>query len=161
MESIWMVIANKMVAIMGRGIERIRSRGLFSNFADQRMKDPVRQKHIVETPEERVRQAVIRLFMEGMGVPRSLLGVERSILIHNEIRRPDLIVHDRNGAAWMVVECKAPGVTINQDTLNQVANYNRVLKAPFLLVTNGTDHLCARIQGSSIMFLEELPNWVK
>jgi len=125
------------------------------------MRDPIREKQVADTPEERVRQAVIRMLMESMGIPAALIAVERSVLINGSIRRPDIIIHSRTGEPWMVVECKAPKVQINQGTFDQVSNYNRVLQAPFLFVTNGEDHLCARVDGSSITFLENLPRWDK
>ena len=123
------------------------------------MRDPVRQKKVVETPEERVRQAVIQLLVDQLKVPASLIAVEKAITIQNELKRADLVVYDRRGKAWMVVECKAPGISINQGTFDQIANYNRVLRAPFLFVTNGNDHLCARIEDAKISFLDALPRW--
>lgn len=123
------------------------------------MQDPVRRKQVPETPEERVRQAMLYHFIEEMGVPSSLIAVEKGIRIGGSLLRPDIIVHDRTGAAWMVVECKAPEVNIDQSTLNQAANYNRVLHAPFLLVTNGLNHLCARITETGATFVDRLPEW--
>lgn len=123
------------------------------------MQDPVRRKQVPETPEERVRQAMLNHFIEVMGVPSSLIAVEKGIRIGGSLLRPDIIVHDRSGTAWMVVECKAPEVSIDQSTLNQAANYNRVLQAPYLLVTNGLNHLCARITETGVTFVERLPQW--
>ena len=123
------------------------------------MKDPVRKKSVADTPEERVRQAIIRMLMEQQGVPSALMAVEKAIKVQDAIRRPDIVVHDRSGKPWMVVECKAPGVALSQDTMDQAANYNRVLRAPYLFVSNGTDHRCARIDPDSITFLDRLPDW--
>lgn len=121
------------------------------------MKDPVRRKQVVETPEERVRQAVIVMLRDQLGVPMALMGVEKGIRVQGMLRRPDIVVHDRQGRPWMVVECKAPGVRLSQDTLNQAAGYNRRLHAPYLFVTNGSEHQCAHIDGDAIRFLETLP----
>lgn len=123
------------------------------------MQDPVRRKQVADTPEERVRQAVIRMLTADLGIPSSLMAVEKAIRVQNEIRRPDIVVHDRSGNAWMIIECKAPGVAISQRTLDQAANYNRVLHAPFLFVSNGQEHFCARVEGKQIDFLDELPAW--
>jgi type I site-specific restriction endonuclease len=122
------------------------------------MRDPVRQKHVADTPEERVRQALIRLLKER-GIPGALLAVEKSVRVQGAVRRPDIVVHDREGKPWMVVECKAPNVHIAQQTLDQVANYNRSLGAPFVLVSNGVEHYCARVDQASMIFLEDLPAW--
>lgn len=123
------------------------------------MQDPVRRKQVAETPEERVRQALIRMLTGRYGIPVSLMAVEKAIKVQGETRRPDIVVHDRRGNPWMVIECKAPGVSVSQATLDQAANYNRALGAPFLLVSNGSDHFCARIASGAIEFLDDLPDW--
>lgn len=112
---------------------------------------------MAETPEERVRQAVISMLRDHLGVPMSLMGVEKGIRVQGMLRRPDIVVHDRTGHPWMVVECKAPGVHLSQATLDQAAGYNRRLGAPYLFVTNGSDHRCAHIDGETIEFLATLP----
>lgn len=123
------------------------------------MRDPVRKKQVADTPEERVRQAILRMLTEQQGIPGSLMAVEKAISVQGEIRRPDVVVHDRDGQPWMVIECKAPSVSVSQRTLDQAANYNRVLKAPFVLVTNGSVHYCARVDGSTITYLDDFPAW--
>ncbi|MDA0683807.1 MAG: type I restriction enzyme HsdR N-terminal domain-containing protein [Bacteroidetes bacterium] len=123
------------------------------------MQDPVRNKKVPETPEERVRQAMLHHLIQVMRVPSSLIAVEKGIRIGQAVLRPDIIVHDRSGSAWMVVECKAPEISIDQSTFDQAANYNRVLSAPFLLVTNGTHHRCARISEEGVTFVDTLPEW--
>lgn len=123
------------------------------------MQDPVRRKHVSDTPEERVRQAVLRMLTEQQHIPGALMAVEKAIDIQGEIRRPDVVVHDRQGKPWMVIECKAPQVVVSQRTLDQAANYNRVLKAPYVFVTNGDTHFCAAVDGASITYLEDFPTW--
>lgn len=123
------------------------------------MKDPVRRKEVAATPEERVRQAVISMLMDHLGVPASLMAVEKGIRVQDMLRRPDIVVHDRKGQPWMVVECKAPGIRLSQDTFDQAAGYNRRLGAPYLFVTNGSDHRCAHIEPGTIQFLESLPSF--
>ena len=76
------------------------------------MQDPVRRKHVADTPEERVRQAVLRMLTEQQHIPGALMAVEKAIDIQGEIRRPDVVVHDRQGKPWMVIECKAPQVVV-------------------------------------------------
>ena len=123
------------------------------------MQDPVRKKNVADTPEERVRQAVVAMLSGQRGIPMSLMAVEKGIRVQQEMRRPDIVVYDRGGQPWMIVECKAPGVPISQETLNQAANYNRTLDAPYLFVTNGTDHRCAYVRGDRVSFLETLPEY--
>ena len=123
------------------------------------MKDPVRQKNVQETPEEIVRQAMIRYLHETLGIPLGLMAIEKAVRLQGETKRADIVIHDQKGGAWMVVECKAPEVPITQRTLEQVSNYNQALGAPYLFVTNGSTHLCAEIRGNDVTFLEALPEW--
>lgn len=123
------------------------------------MRDPVRRKQVADTPEERVRQAVLRMLTDVQQIPGALMAVEKAIEVQGEIRRPDVVVHDRDGRAWMVIECKAPNVAVSQRTLDQAANYNRVLKAPYVFVTNGAIHFCALVEGTDITYLDDFPSW--
>ena len=110
-------------------------------------------------PEENVRQAVIRFLTEKQAIPAGLIAIETGIRVEGVMRRADVVVYDRAGQPWMIVECKAPHVSISQSTLNQVANYNRVLGAPYLLVTNGSTNLCAHVTPTNTTFLDALPIW--
>jgi len=125
----------------------------------KKLKDPVRNKEVASTPEEKVRQAVILYLHGSLNIPKGLMSVEKSILQQGKQKRADLVIYDRKGAPWMVVECKAPSVSINQSVLEQVSNYNRIFGAPYLLVTNGTDHFCVDIREDEMIFLENLPVW--
>lgn len=114
---------------------------------------------MAETPEELVRQALIRYLNKDMGVPLGLMAVEKGVHVQGSVERADIVIYDRKGNPWMVVECKAPGVALRQKTLEQVSKYNQSLKAPYILVTNGSDHICAKIEQTDIIFLEEMPAW--
>ena len=73
--------------------------------------------------------------------------------------RADIVLYAADGKPNMIVECKAPNVKITQDTFNQIAKYNFKLKVPFLVVTNGMQHFCCRMdyENNSISFLKEIP----
>jgi len=123
------------------------------------LKDPIRKKEVAETPEERVRQAVIVYLQDVLGVPKGLISVEKAHSQHGEVKRTDLVVYSRSGKPWMIVECKAPQIELNQGTFDQISNYNQKYQAPYLLITNGKVHFCAHIDGDSVTFLEQLPIW--
>ncbi len=124
-----------------------------------RIHDAVRRRQVVEGPEEHVRQAVLDWLVGPAGVPVGLIAVEKAIRVQGQVRRPDIVVHDRNGRPWLVVECKAPAVQLDRSVAEQVAAYNSVLKAPYVMVTNGHDHVGMHIRASdaSIRFLTEFP----
>ena len=88
-----------------------------------------------------------------------LMGVEKMVKYNALKTRADIILYTTEGKAKMIVECKAANIKITQDTFNQIAKYNFKLKVPFLVVTNGMQHFCCRMdyENNSISFLEEVP----
>jgi hypothetical protein len=128
-----------------------------------RIFDEVRKKYVALTPEEWVRQHFIMYLIKEKQVPASLIILEKKIIMNSMSRRPDILIHDRQGKAIMIVECKAPEVKISQDTFDQVARYNSVLRVPYLVVTNGLQHYCCRMDydNSSYDFLEDIPAYAE
>ena len=45
----------------------------------------------------------------------------------------------------MIVEYKAPEIEITQKVFDQITRYNMVLKVDYLIVSNGLQHYCCRI----------------
>ena len=102
--------------------------------------DEIRKKYLLLTPEEWVRQNFIQYLNQEKKFPIGLIGVEK-IVSYNFIKnRLDIIVYDHSGNPYLIVECKAPHVNINQETFYQIGKYNSQLKAKYLVVTNGNKH---------------------
>lgn len=123
--------------------------------------DPARRKFIALTPEEWVRQNMLQYLVQGKKVPLQLIAVEHSLVYNKMKRRCDLLVFNRSGKAVMMVECKAPVITLNQKTLEQIGRYNMDFKVPYLLVTNGLSHYCCHInhETETITLLPQIPEW--
>lgn len=121
--------------------------------------DDFRKKNIRLTPEEWVRQNILRFLMEEKGVPRSLISIESGVKINRLSRRYDAVICGRQGEPLVLVECKAPSVNIQQTTFDQIIAYNRSLKATYLLVTNGLKHYFCKIdkEQHKYIFLEDIP----
>jgi hypothetical protein len=121
--------------------------------------DPLRKKNVALTPEEWVRQNIIRVLVDDRNFPPSLIVVEAGLKVNRNVRRYDLLVYNREGQPLMLIECKAPVVSISQNTFDQVAAYNLTVKAKFLLVTNGIKHFmaCFDPQSKSFNFLDDIP----
>ncbi len=121
--------------------------------------DEIRKKFVVLTPEEWVRQHVVRYLLEDRKFPKSLVNVEKMLTLNGLTKRYDVVVFNPNGSIRILVECKAPQVRISQDTFDQIARYNMTLKADFMMVTNGHNHyFCSMdIENSRYDFLQELP----
>jgi hypothetical protein len=102
--------------------------------------DALRKKYIVLTPEEWVRQHFIQYLLNQYQYPKSLIKVEGGLSYNTLAKRSDIVVFNREGAPWMVIECKAPTQSLNEQTLLQASTYNKTLQAPYLVVTNGVHH---------------------
>ena len=121
--------------------------------------DPIRKKYVRLTPEEWVRQHFVQYMVQELGYPAALIGIEWAFTYQGMGRRADVVVHDRRGQPVLMVECKAPDVPISQDTFDQVARYNRVIRARYLVVTNGYEHYACALdrEQETYRFLDRLP----
>ncbi|EKT3965961.1 type I restriction enzyme HsdR N-terminal domain-containing protein [Flavobacterium psychrophilum] len=125
--------------------------------------DEIRKKFIVLTPEEWVRQNVICFLLEEKKYPKSYINVEKIIKINGITKRYDIVVFEPNGKIFLLIECKAPEVPISQNTFDQIARYNIVLEAKYLMVTNGLNHYFCKMdfENQKYLFLKELPEFIK
>ena len=125
--------------------------------------DVVRKKFMVLTPEEWVRQNTIQYLVKELNIPLSLINVEKQIKLHGTIKRYDIVTFNPDGSIHLIVECKADSIKISQDTFDQIARYNLVLKSTFLMVTNGMNHYYCKmdLQNKRYSFLETLPEYQK
>ncbi len=122
--------------------------------------DVVRKRFVALTPEEWVRQHIIHYLLEDKKTSRSLLAVEKMLMLNGLSKRTDIVVYNNQGLPQMIVECKAPSVKITQAVFDQAARYNLTLRVKYLLMTNGTDSYCCEVdwEKESFKFLKELPS---
>ena len=123
--------------------------------------DEIRKKFVVLTPEEWVRQHVVRFILEEKKYPKSHVNVEKVISINGLTKRYDIVVFQPNGKILILIECKAPEVEITQNVFDQIARYNMVLDAQFLMVTNGLNHYFCQMDfdNEKYNFLRDLPEY--
>ena len=123
--------------------------------------DEIRKKFILLTPEEWVRQHVVQFLLQDKKYPKSYINVEKLIKINDLSKRYDGVVFQPNGDIFLLIECKAPQVPISQQTFDQIARYNLVLKAKYLMVTNGLNHYFCQMdfENEKYVFLKELPEY--
>jgi hypothetical protein len=107
--------------------------------------DVLRRKHVVLTPEEWVRQHVIHYLINHRGYPRGLLSAERGHRYNQRQKRTDLWALGPDNSPLLLVECKRPTVPITAAVAQQAATYNLTIGAPLLLLTNGLQHFCWRV----------------
>jgi len=123
--------------------------------------DIIRKKYVLLTPEEWVRQNFIRYLIEEKGYIQSLVRVEMFFKLNRLAKRADIALFNRKGQPKVLVECKSPKVTISQVVFEQVARYNLSFKVDFLIVTNGLQHYCCKMdyEQNDYSFLEEIPDF--
>ena len=121
--------------------------------------DIIRKKNIVLTPEEWVRQHFIQHLINEHQYPKNLIKLESSLDYNKRLKRTDIQVFDREGNLFMIVECKAPYIELSQSVFTQAAQYNQVLKAPYLTISNGMIFHCCKTDWElqKIDFMETLP----
>lgn len=114
--------------------------------------DPVRKKDIQLTPEELVRQLTILYLHHEKGYPLGLFSVEKQIKLHDTVKRYDIVIYDRAGQPFILVECKRPEIKLNEAVCAQIARYNIVLQVPYLMITNGPDFFFFALNESAATF---------
>jgi hypothetical protein len=121
--------------------------------------DVFRKKFVRATPEEKVRQFFLNFLRQEKGYPASLISVEKKLLVNGRDRRFDAVVFRPDGHPLVLIEFKAPSVKITQSVFNQIAAYNFVLKADYLMVSNGLSHFCCQMdyQKHQYSFLKTIP----
>ncbi|MBR1626610.1 MAG: type I restriction enzyme HsdR N-terminal domain-containing protein [Bacteroidales bacterium] len=97
----------------------------------------IRRKYVALTPEEEVRQHVVFLLSEEFRYPLTRFSLEARIQVGNMQKRYDIVIYDNQRKPFMLVECKAPNVHINDGTMQQATMYNITLQAKYILLTNG------------------------
>ena len=102
---------------------------------------------------------MIHYLVKDKKYPASHLSVEKQLKLHDTVKRYDIVVYNRDGGIELIVECKAPSIKISQDTFDQIARYNFVLRANLLMVTNGVEHYFCKMdfEAEKYEFIKELP----
>ena len=121
--------------------------------------DPIRKKYVAATPEEWVRQHFVNFLTKWRGFPSAFIANEVGLKLNGTSRRCDTIIYSRNLVPVCIVEYKRPSVEITAEVFGQIARYNSVHLAPFLIVSNGLRHYCCRFNGDNYSFLEDIPSY--
>ncbi len=123
--------------------------------------DILRRKYVTLTPEEWVRQHFVHFMMEHKGYPKTLLANEVELKIGSKRLRCDSLLYTRELQPRMIVEYKAPTIQLQQKTFDQISAYNLLLHVDYLVISNGLQHYCCRMDydNSSYTFLEDFPSY--
>ena len=125
--------------------------------------DEIRKKFIILTLEEWVRQHCVLFLIQEKQYPKSLINVEKELVINDRKKRYDIVIFHPDGSINILIECKAPHISITQKTFDQIAQYNLKLDADLLMVTNGLQHYYCQMnfEEKRYNFLADIPDYKK
>jgi hypothetical protein len=123
--------------------------------------DRLRKKYVLLTPEEWVRQHFISYLIDHLGYPEGRMASEYTVDYNGMKKRCDVVAFDERLQPVVIVECKAVSIEISENTFYQIARYASTLKAKLLILTNGLNHYCAKIDvtENKLIYLETIPNY--
>lgn len=121
--------------------------------------DALRKKWLLLTPEEWVRQNFVQYLVQKMSYPSALIALEKEIMLGELKKRFDILVYHEDHRPWMIVECKAGTVTLNEATLRQALRYNISVPAAFIIITNGSYTYGWEKRERQLRVIGELPSW--
>jgi type I site-specific restriction endonuclease len=123
--------------------------------------DPLRKSYVALTPEEWVRQHFVNYLLQYKGYPASLTANEVGITLNGMSRRCDTVIYDKSLKPRAIVEYKAPSVKITKEVFAQISRYNLVLRVDYLIISNGLQHYCCKMNYSnnSFTFMQDIPDY--
>ena len=124
--------------------------------------DTLRRKYVALTPEEWVRQHFVNWLISDKSYPASLMANEASIKLNSLTRRCDTVVYNQLLEPLMIIEYKESNIPVTQGVFDQVVRYNTVLKVKYIVVSNGINHYCCKMDydKQSYDFLTDIPNYI-
>ena len=132
---------------------------VISKDGKQQVFDVLRRRFVVLTPEEWVRQQFVHFLIRHKGYPAECIGNEVSITLGATKKRCDTVIYGSHAEPLMVIEYKSPSVEITQKVFEQICRYNIKMKVEWLVVSNGLQHYCTRIdyENGTYQFVEDIP----
>ncbi len=125
--------------------------------------DVLRRRYVALTPEEWVRQHFVHFLIGQKGYPKGLLANEVELRVGEKRLRCDTLLYNRAMQPQMIVEYKAPDIGITQRVFDQISAYNLLLHVDYLVVSNGRQHYCCRMdyERHGYTFLSEIPDYAE
>ena len=121
--------------------------------------DEIRQKYLILTPEEWVRQNFLKYLVTDKGYSKSLISLEKKVVVNGQAKRFDALIYNKEVKPVLIIEFKSYDVKITQQVFEQASRYNYTIQASYLIVSNGMNHFCAKIdfENQQFNFLKEIP----
>ena len=98
---------------------------------------PVRKAFLVLTPEEWVRQHIVAYLTSECGFAPQTIVEEYPVSLNYTAQRADIVVVDSQAQPLLLVECKSYDIKIGDNAISQAVRYNSIIKARYIMLTNG------------------------
>lgn len=121
--------------------------------------DELRRKWVVLTPEEWVRQNFVQYLLQVKNYPSTLVAIEKEIQLGELKKRFDVLVYDADHQPWLMVECKAMDIQLNENVLQQVLRYQISVPVNYIVITNGVYVMAWHHTGEGFVSIDSLPDW--
>ena len=121
--------------------------------------DGIRKSWVLLTEEEWVRQNFVQYLVQALHYPAAMIAIEKEIFLNELRKRFDILIYDRNHQPWMLVECKAAAVNMNDTVLQQVMRYNISTPVNFVVITNGHFTYGWEKTDGELKILQQMPPW--
>ncbi|MBR3521085.1 MAG: type I restriction enzyme HsdR N-terminal domain-containing protein [Prevotella sp.] len=123
--------------------------------------DILRHRFVSLTPEEWVRQHFVHFLISHKGYPAALMANEVELRVGGKHLRVDTILYDRDRRPLMAIEYKAESVALTKKVVTQVTTYNMLLRVHYLIISNGTQHVCLRYDAAQNVWqaLADIPHY--
>lgn len=121
--------------------------------------DNIRKQWIVLTDEEWVRQNFIQFLVQEMKYPEAMIAVEKEIQLGELKKRFDILVYDKNHQPWLLLECKAGEIVLDEKVFEQVLRYHISVPCSFLIITNGQHTFGWEKVAGELKELKQMPGW--
>ena len=133
---------------------------------DGLIKSPIRNKYLVETPEERVRQTYLVTLVNEYGYTLDQIDEEVSVIGRGAGQsRADFVIwrtaQDKTNKKppQIIIECKSDNVTIRAKDYYQGEHYARMVDAPFFVTHNSRETRFWRVRKDKMPgYIEEIEN---
>lgn len=121
--------------------------------------DTIRKTWLLLTEEEWVRQNLVAYFVTVLRYPKESIALEKTITVNGLKKRFDILIYDSDHQPWMLVECKAPQVGLNENALQQALRYNMAVPVRWMVISNGENTLAWKKEDAALQMETDLPKW--
>ncbi len=66
-----------------------------------------------------------------------MIAIEKEIALNNLKKRFDVVVYNKQLNPYILIECKAPYISMDLPVIEQVLRYNLKMQSEFVMITNG------------------------